>query len=237
MVRGIIDSNAYERRPNGSYIVGSGLMKKWKSQIRHSDPALFRKIATAKALPKIKIRGMGKNGNQCYKMGGAYIMGGGLFSRLWRKVKKVAKNVGKKVYNAARKEVTGVYNDIKKIRKPSDVLDLVDKVKGRVSDLTSTSYWRKQAERAGLKKAGLGRRRMMGNGRRRRRRPWADAPGPGRVSRAGYRVHRRLRCGQRESGQGPFRGDLRRAEQHGPFLRRTPPGRAGRSGDDPRRAG
>jgi len=88
----IVAPHTYTVQPNGSVIVGHGLFKKWKTKIHGINPVLYKRLVKIRAVPKGKIKGMGKNGNSIYKVaGGAYVMGGGLFGRIFRAVKHVAR--------------------------------------------------------------------------------------------------------------------------------------------------
>jgi len=84
---------------------------------------------------------------------------------------KVGKKVGKAAVNEIKKEAVNTFNDIKKIRKPSDVLKLADKLKSKAQRLTSRKYWARRARNVGLDKIGLGkkrrtRKRRVSGGRR-----------------------------------------------------------------------
>ena len=178
----IIAPHSYKIQPNGSVIVGHGLFNKWKKHIHGINPVLYKRLVKVRAVPKGKVKGMGKNGSSIYKVGGgAYVMGGGLFGRIFRAVKRgvhkvgnalekgvkftgktagnIAKTAVKGAVNTVKNEAVRAFNDIKKIRKPSDLLMVADNLKSRAQRLTSGKFWRKQARNAGLKKIGLGKKK------------------------------------------------------------------------------
>jgi len=177
----LVAKNKYTVQPNGSVIVGSGLIKKWRSQIRGINPALYKRLVKIRALPKGKIKGMGKSGNSIYKISGGAVMGGGLFGRIFRAVKRVGRrvinkvsNVGNKAlhttFNVGKDVLKGVANDVKRtavdsfkdlknIRKSSDLLKLADKLKTNATKLTTRKYWARRVRNTGLNKIGLGKRK------------------------------------------------------------------------------
>jgi len=174
----IIKPNSYTVQPNGSVIVGHGLLKRWKKQLRLTNPGIFKRLVKIKALPRRgKIKGMGKSGNSIYKISGGAVIGGGLFGKIFRAVKhtvrrgvnglaNVSKRVGKAALSEIKKEAKNTFNDIKKIRKPSDVLKLADKLKSKAQRLTSSKYWARRARNVGLDKIGLGKKQRTRGGRR-----------------------------------------------------------------------
>jgi len=192
----IIKPNTYTVQPNGSVIVGHGLLRRWKKQLRLSNPGIYKRLVKIKALPKKgKIKGMGKSGNSIYKISGGAVLGGGLFGRIFRAVKhtvrrgvsglaNVSKRVGKAALSEIKKEAKNTFNDIKKIRKPSDVLKLADKLKSKAQRLTSRKYWARRARNVGLDKIGLGKRKRRTRGGRRMLGAGDYARAPGHLSTA-----------------------------------------------------
>lgn len=172
---GIISMNKHKVMPNGSVVVGAGLFKTIRKNLKRALAYAKKHKLASKSLAMLAQRtsnpyiavlsaaartaGLGKRGAKVYKIqgGGAYVMGGSIFSKLRRYIRKGARTVAKQ----AKK----TYKRVKSIRKPSDVISLARDAKS----LTDLGDWGVK----GLKAVGMGKRRKatLGGRKRRARRP------------------------------------------------------------------